>query len=157
MHRPVKENLEEYLQAAGSACAPAEMDSHLKGCRNCRGELEDMAAQARLLRELRGADDIGVAPGFYARVMAAVETSRRASGLLAFTESSFGRRFVYACLTAVILLGSYLLYTELSSHPFGNHNPVRLMVADTPRDRHFGTDQQRDREAVLMSLASYRE
>lgn len=157
MHSPIKENLEEYLQSAGSVRPPAEMGSHLEGCERCRGEVESMAAQGRLLRELRSEEDIEAAPGFYARVMAAVEARQRASGLLAFADSPFGRRFVYACLATVILLGSYLVYTERSSLPFGHHSPVRLLVADASRDSHVGADQQRDREVVLTSLASFRE
>ena len=115
-----------------------------------------MAGQARLLKDLRPDEEIEAAPGFYARVLAAVEARQRVSGLLAFTDPSFGRRFIYACLATIILLGSYLLYTERTA-PFGGQNPVRLLVADTPHERHVGTDQQRDREAVLLSLASYRE
>lgn len=157
MHRLAKEHLEEYLQAGDSAHPPRELGSHFQDCAPCRTEVGIMAAQARLVRELRSAEEIRAAPGFYARVMAAVEARRRVSGLLAFTDPSFGRRFIYACLATVILLGSYLLYTEQAASPFGDHSPVRLLAADTPSEGHVGTDQQLDRELVLLSLASYRE
>jgi len=156
MHRPAKEHLEEYLQAADSARPPRELDSHLRDCESCRAEVETMATQARLMRGLRSEEDVEAPPGFYARVMAAVEARQRASVFFAFTDPSFGRRLIYACFATIIILGSYLLYTERAV-PFGDHSPVRLLVADTPGDRHVGADQQRDREMVLLSLASYRE
>ena len=94
MHRLVKEHLEEYLQAASSARPPRELDSHFQDCAPCRTEVGIMAAQARLMRELKCAETVEASPGFYARVMAAVEARRRVSGLLAFTDPSFGRRFI---------------------------------------------------------------
>lgn len=156
MHRPVRERLEEYLQAADANLHPRELDSHLEDCDSCRAEVEVMSAQAQLLRGLRPEEETEAAPGFYARVMASVEARRRASGLLAFADPGFGRRFIYACLATVILLGSYFLYTERAV-PFGDQSPVRMLIADTPHERHVGTDQELDREAVLLSLASYRE
>ena len=156
MHKPVKERLEEYLQSAGSGYHPQELDSHLQSCDSCRAEVDIMSAQARLLHGLRPEEEIEVAPGFYARVMAAVEARRSAAGLLAFADPTFGRRFIYACLATVILLGSYFLYTERAV-PFGDQSPVRMLIADTPYERRLGTDQELDREAVLLSLASYRE
>ena len=115
-----------------------------------------MAEQARLMRRLRAEEDLEAAPGFYARVLSAVEARQKAPVLYAFTDPAFGRRLVYACLATVVILGSYLLYTEQAA-PFGNPDPVGFFAASVAGDRHVGTDQQRDREVVLVSLASYRE
>ena len=115
-----------------------------------------MAAQARLIGRLRPEEDIEATPGFYARVMASVEARRKAPVLLAFADPGFARRFIYACLATVIVLGSYLLYTERAA-PFADPGAVGFLAADTPGERHVGTDQRRDRESVLVSLASYRE
>ncbi len=156
MHGPVKEHLEEYLGAAGPPGDRPEVDSHLRGCENCQAELEAMAEQARLMRRLRAEEVFEAAPGFYARVMSAVEARQKAPVLYAFTDPAFARRLVYACLATVVVLGSYLLYTEQAA-PFGNADPVGFFAASATGDRHVGTDQQRDREVVLVSLASYRE
>ena len=156
MHGPVKEHLEDYLGAAGPPGDRPEVDSHLRGCETCRRELEAMADQARLMRWLRAEEDVEAAPGFYALVMSAVEASQKASVLQAFTDPAFARRLIYACLATVIVLGSYLLYTEQAT-PFENPDPVGFFAANAPGDRHVGTNQQRDREEVLVSLASYRE
>ena len=115
-----------------------------------------MAAQARLVRGLRSEPDIEAARGFYARVMSAVEARQRSSVLGAFTDTAFARRLIYACLATVIILGSYLLYTEQAT-PFRAPAPVRFLAAGAPDSGPVGADQQRDRERVLVSLASYRE
>jgi hypothetical protein len=118
--------------------------------------MDAMADQARLMRLLRSEEDLEAAPGFYARVMSAVEARQKAPVLQAFTDAAFARRLIYACLATVIILGSYLVYTEQAT-PFGNPDPVGFLAANVPGDSHVGTDQQRDREVVLVSLASYRE
>ena len=156
MHRPVKEHLEEFLRAAGPPGDRPETDSHLRACQNCRAELEAMAVQARLVRELRSVEELEAAPGFYARVMLAVEVRESASVLHAFTDPHFGRRFIYACLATILILGSYLVYTERAAPPAAAA-PVSFLATDVTTGAHVGTDQQRDREIVLVSLASYRE
>jgi predicted anti-sigma-YlaC factor YlaD len=156
MHGPVKERLEEYLGAAGPPGDRPEVDSHLRGCDTCRTELEAMADQARLMRRLRAEEDLEAASGFCARVMSAVEARQKAPVLHAFADPVFGRRLVYACLATVLVLGSYLVYTEQAA-PFGNPDPVGFFAANAAGDQHVGMDQQRDREVVLVSLASYRE
>ncbi len=61
MHRVIQDHLEQVLaESHAPACA-----AHLDQCDECRGEVEAMRTQARLLRQLR----VEAEPraGFYAR------------------------------------------------------------------------------------------
>ena len=156
MHKPIKERLEEYLRGAGEQGHLVEFRAHLGGCENCREEVGAMEAQARLLRVLSEAEEVEPAAGFYARVMEIIEARRVASLGDLFLEPAFERRLIFASLTAVILLGSYLFYTERVSS-FEAASPVRIMAVEPLDQGKFGADPQRDREAVLLSLASYQE
>ena len=156
MHKPIKERLEEYLRGAGEQGHLVEFRAHLGGCENCREEVGAMEAQARLLRVLSEAEEVEPAAGFYARVMEIIEARRVASLGDLFLEPAFERRLIFASLTAVILLGSYLFYTE-RSHLFEASSPVTIMAAEPLDQGKLGADPQSDREAVLLTLASYGE
>lgn len=156
MHKPIKERLEEYLRGAGEQGHLVEFRAHLGGCENCREEVRAMQAQARLLRVLGAAEEVEPAAGFYARVMEIIEARRVASPGNLFLEPAFGRRLIFASLAAVIVLGSYLFYTE-QGPAFETSSPVTIMAAEPFDQGRFGTDPQSDREAVLLSLASYTE
>jgi hypothetical protein len=155
MHRPIKERLEEYLQKAGKLRGPEEFSSHMESCQRCRREVEGMAEQARLLRLLETPEEIKPAPGFHARVMETVEARRRAPLRYAFMDPGFTRRFIYASLAAVVILGSYLVYSEQGPR-LDTSGPMSFLAAESV-ERHVGTDPQRDRDVVLLSLASYEE
>jgi anti-sigma factor RsiW len=156
MHRPVKEHLEQYLRGAGQPGEDREFDSHLAACERCRRELDLLAAQSRLLQLLAPGDEIEAPPGFYARVVTLVESRRRTPVLYDFLDPSFGRRMVYACLATLLLLGSYLVYTEQT--PLSDtSSPVTFLADDAQATGHVGDNPQRDRERVLVSLASYQE
>jgi hypothetical protein len=156
MHKPIKERLEEYLRGAGEQGHLVEFRAHLGSCGSCREEVGAMEAQARLLRVLGKAEKIEPAAGFYARVMEIIETRRVVSLGNAFLEPAFERRLIFASLAAVILLGSYLFYTE-QRPSFEASSPVTIMAAEPLDQDRFGADPQSDREAVLLSLASYQE
>ncbi len=115
-----------------------------------------MEAQARLLRVLGEAEEVEPAAGFYAHVMEIIEARRVASLGNVFLEPAFERRLIFASLTAVILLGSYLFYSERGPS-FEPSSPVRIMAVEPLDQGKLGADPQRDREAVLLSLASYQE
>ena len=73
-----------------------------------------------------------------------------------FADPGFARRLTYAALTLVIILGSYLVYLEQGpQHDVSG--PMHLMAAEPLGQTHVGADPQRDRELVLVSLASYQE
>lgn len=155
MHKPIKERLEDYLRGAGEQGYLVEFRAHLGGCENCREEVGAMEEQARLLRIL-GAEEVEPAAGFYAHVMEIIEARRVASLGSVFLEPAFERRLIFASLAAVIVLGSYLFYTERSPL-FEASSPVTIMAAEPLDHSKFGADPQSDREAVLLTLASYQE
>ena len=156
MHKAAKEHLEEYLRGAIKGGASVEFHSHLAACEACRSEVETMTAQASLLRSLAAQEEIVAAPGFCARVLSAVEARRQAPLAYAFLDPSFFHRLAYGFLTAAVLLGSYLVYTA-QTPAFQAPSPMSFLAGGPPDDPHVGYDTQRDRETVLLSLASYQE
>jgi predicted anti-sigma-YlaC factor YlaD len=142
--------LEEYL--AGRAGA----DSHFDDCKDCRSDAGEMADQARMLRLLAAAEEIEPQAGFYARLLDAIETRRNAGAWTMFADLAFARRLTYAALAVIVILGSYLVYSEREPE-FHTSSPASLLAADPMGGRQVGMDPERDREMVLVSLASYRE
>lgn len=155
MHRPTKERLEEILSAPGMR-SPAEVERHLAGCEECRQQLGRFQEQSRRLRLLRPGEEVGPAAGFYARVMDRIESQQRASMWSVFLEPAFGRRLVMATLTLILALGSLLAFRETES-AYYSAEPPEAVVAVEDHPPGLGTDTQRDRETILVTLASYRE
>jgi predicted anti-sigma-YlaC factor YlaD len=160
MHEPIRENLEEFL--AGSARQiPQEFQAHLEACEECASELRLFQTQSEMLRSLQCDADIEPRAGFYARVMERIEAHGPASIWTLLLEPSFGRRLALASATLVVLLGTYLVTTEPGDNGMAT-NPVTVAYDATtsPVDVASGADtlqQQRQRDAVLVNLASYHE
>ena len=122
-----------------------------------------------VLRSLQYDADIEPRAGFYARVMERIEARGPASIWTLLLEPSFGRRLALASATLVVLLGTYLVTTEPSYNGGYNggensiaSNPVAIAYDATTSqvDVAAGADtlqQQRQRDAVLVNLASYHE
>jgi hypothetical protein len=104
---------------------------------------------------LAAPEEIEPRAGFYARAMEAIEARRRASVWCAFADPDFGRRLSFASLAIVLVLGSYMVFTEQGPR-FEVPSPVTFMAPE-PAGHYVGADPQRDRELVLVSLASYQE
>ena len=156
MHKSVRERLEEYLRGAGEQGRLAEFSAHMGSCENCREEIGAMEAHAHLLRVLRADEEIEPRPGFYACVMEQIDARRDATIRHALVDPAFGRRVIFASLATVVVLGSYLFYVEQGS-VFEASSPVTFMAAEPPDHSHLGADPQRDREEILLTLASYEE
>ena len=162
MHKPVKDNLEEYLRGLGEASikpVPRDMEAHLASCPGCAGELSQLTSQAAALRALRAPADQEPRSGFYARVMQRIDEARATNSVWsAFLDPIFGKRLIYACATLVLLFGTYLVSTE-PGDTASNHEPtvavapVHQPAADDPDN---GTSPQ-ERDAVLVNLAAYQE
>jgi len=160
MHEPIRENLEEFLKGPARQM-PQEFQAHLEACEECAGELRLLQAQSKMLRSLQC--DAGIEPraGFYARVMERIEARGPASIWTLLLEPSFGRRLALASATLVVLLGTYLVTTEAGDNSIAS-NPVTMTSDATTAqvDVASGADtlqQQRQRDAVLVNLASYHE
>ena len=154
MHGLIREYLEEELQGVPGKQVPAEVERHLRGCEACRDELTGMREQTSLLRKLRVSEPPEQSPGFYARVLERIEARRTGSIWNAFLDPIFGRRLVATSLALVVLLGGYLAFTETSATP--SATPVAI-IADQDHPPGLGEDRQRDRDTMLVTLASYHE
>ncbi len=165
MHEPIRDNLEEYLRGSASKISQ-DFQAHLEACEDCAGELREIETQADLLHALRPGEEIEPGAGFYARVMDRIESQGRASIWSVLLEPAFGRRLAVACATLVVLLGTYFVANELSEPIVA----VAPTVATTiPASQDLGAQssdsqatedsvqQQRQRDAVLVNLASFHE
>ncbi len=166
MHEPIRDNLEEYLKGSPSKISQ-DFHAHLEACQDCAGELREMEAQAELLQALRSGKEIEPSAGFYARVMDRIETQGRASIWSLLLEPAFGRRLAVACATVVVLLGTYFVATELSEPMVAVAPTVATSMpssadlsapssVEQAADRN-SVQQQRQRDAVLVNLASFHE
>lgn len=143
MHQLIREHLEEYLKHSD---VPAEFHTHLGECGECTGELRSLEAQSHLLRSL-GAPDVEPRPGFYARVLERIE-AQPASIWSVFLDRKFGFRLAVASAALIALLATYLVTSEPSG-PESASAPV-VVSTDIPQ-------QQQQRDAVLVDLASYHQ
>jgi predicted anti-sigma-YlaC factor YlaD len=153
MHRLIKDHLEEHLNGAPETPFPDDCEQHLKTCEECRDELNVMQEQAYLVRVLRAGRDVEPRPGFYGRVMERIEAQQRASVWSVFLEPVFGRRLVLASLTLILVLSGYLAFTE-GGNSYASPGPEAIMAQDPP---DLGRDTQRDRDTILVTLATYQE
>jgi len=152
MHGLIRERLEDYL--GGAPGRAPEVEEHLRDCEQCREELSWMQDQARLLHVLAPSRPMDPTPGFYARVLGRIDSERRPSFWDAFLEPAFGRRLLATSLMLVCLLGGYLAFTEAANEAPAT-TPEAVMAAEHPPG--LGSNVDRDRETVLVSLATYRE
>ncbi len=161
MHEPIRENLEEFLKGAAQTM-PQEFQAHLEACEACAAELRSLETQSKMLQSLRCDADIEPRAGFYARVMERIEARGPASIWSLLLEPSFGRRLALASATLVVLLGTYLVTSESGYYSNDSSiasNPVVYDATSSQVDV-AGSDtlqQQRQRDAVLVNLASYHE
>ncbi len=154
MHRLARQRLEEFLSAPDLRL-PAELEQHLAGCEECRREWRLFADQAQWLQLLGAGERVQPAPGFYARVLHRIETQQRGSLWNVFLEPVFGWRMVIAMLTLTLAVGSVLAFREGDNADAAPAPEAIMAVEDHPPG--LGTDLQRDRETILVTLASYRE
>jgi hypothetical protein len=160
MHQPIRDNLEEYLKGS-TRQVPQAFHAHLVACEECASELRLLETQANMLRSLRAVTDVGPQPGFYARLMERIEEQGRSSVWSVFLQPIFGRRLAIASATLVVLLGTYLVTTELGDRdvaaaPAVATDTVSVSAAGVG-DRPDSLQQQRQRDAVLVDLASFHE
>jgi hypothetical protein len=165
MHQEIRHNLEDYLRdddyRKGSGLElPKEFHTHLGECGECSQELKALETQSQLLRSLRVPQEIEPRAGFYARVRERIER-QPASIWSAFLERKFGFRLAVASAVLVALLGAYLVTSE-SNEPELAPTPA-VVSTDVPRapeasrQREDGAQQQQQRDAVLVDLASYHQ
>lgn len=151
MHEPLTGRLEQCLQGDRFA----EVDEHLRICEECRAEWESMSRQSRLLQVLRAPREFDPDAGFYARVLSRIE-SQQVSIWKIFGESLFAKRLAVASLAFALLTGTVLVSSNMPSEMVNSAAP-EVMLADTDYAQHLGSNPERDREVVLVNLASFGE
>jgi len=154
MHEPVLGHLEEYLKFRKPI---VEVESHLRGCAECREELGYMMRQSELFGVLRPPANIEPGVGFYSRVMNLVESQAKPSIWNLFGDSLFGKRLAYASMSLLVLLGTYFVSSQPVDEVVGSGAPEVILAGDEQAGPPIGADPQRDREAVLVNLATYQQ
>ncbi len=155
MHEPVLARLEEYLESREPI---AEVEAHLRSCAECREELKEMRRlQAGLFEVFRAPGNIEPRAGFYARVMNQIESQTRPSIWNLFGESLFAKRLAYASMSLVVLLGTYFVSSQPAEETVASGAPEAILAGDEQTGPPIGADPQRDRETVLVNLATYQQ
>jgi anti-sigma factor RsiW len=154
MHGLIREHLEEALQDAADRPASEEVARHLSGCQACRDEVRGMREQNRVLRSLRAEDTPEAAPGFYARVLERIDAQGSPSIWSAFLDPIFDRRVFAVSLALAVVLGGFLVFSEATIAPPASAGAI-VEMQDHPAG--LGQDRQRDRDTMLIALATYRE
>jgi anti-sigma factor RsiW len=155
MHGLIRGRLEEYLKGVPDKKVPQEFEQHLRECDSCREEVSWMQEQSRVLRALAAPRDIEPAAGFYARVLNRIEAQQSTSIWSVFLDPIFGRRLVATSLTVAVLLGGYVAFREVANPPSVNDAEAIIAVQEHPPG--LGQDRQRDRDTILVTLATYNE
>jgi len=153
MHGPIEKSLEVYLAGAAT---PGEFHQHMAACPDCRQAVEKMSAQAQAIRTLRPPEGVEPKPGFYARVRESIEARQRNSMWSVFLQPGFSRRLAMASVALLVLLG----LSMMSSDPLmelGPDSPEAILAQDDAPPIMVGFDQDMDREAVLVNLATFQE
>jgi len=152
MHEPLKGRVEEYLHGKHLP----DVEHHLAQCSSCKAEITEMKRHSELFQSLKATKEMDLDAAFYARVMSRIETQAKPSIWNVFGESIFAKRLAYASLAFVILLGTFLVSSTESEQQLANSSPEVLM-SDDPHPQEVGADLQKDREAILVNLATYQE
>jgi|YNPBryunderm2012_1023409.scaffolds.fasta_scaffold00047_31 anti-sigma factor RsiW len=150
MHQVIRERLEELL--AGTWQPDSTVELHLEACVECRREVEGYRKLTQWMRTLRCEHEMAPAPGFYNRVWERVEARRRTSVWTALLDPAFAWRLAAGSLIALLLIGSFVLM-----HQAEPPEPAVTIIAVQEHPSDLGMDPDRDRQTVLVTLATYRE
>jgi hypothetical protein len=161
MHRIVRERLEEVLPATLESAELQDVANHLRECAECRRELSDMQQCCELVHVLRPPENVEPRPGFYGRLLDAID-SQRPSPWSIFLDRHFARRLVYAALTGLVLMGTYLISNEriVEAPSIAGASPEIIMAHDPGESAQAAdADEQRasDRDRILVQLATYNQ
>ncbi|MGI8741924.1 MAG: zf-HC2 domain-containing protein [Bryobacteraceae bacterium] len=159
MHQPIRDHLEAYLRDSEDRRIPREFHAHLAACPSCEADLRGVANHALQLRDFRRAEQLEPRGGFYARVLNRIEEQRASSSFWSlFLEPALGKRLAYACGALVLVLGTYLVSTEPGTQMGGQNQDQNVVISQSqPSSGMDETIQPRDRDAVLVNLASFQE
>jgi anti-sigma factor RsiW len=155
MHREIEDGLEDFL--AGTAdpngCGPIE--THLRGCAECRQEVESMREMSELFSSLRSPDPPVPDAGFYARVNILIERQRPVPFWTGLLDPFFGRRLALASLLVLATLGTVLVSRETGAYAPG---PTPEMILAAEQDAPaVESGPLLDRDQMLYTLVSHHQ
>ena len=154
MHQPKQGSLEGFLAGSLDPQAMQEIHRHLSTCSECREWVEALRRQSEMLRTLRAPEDAPeVQAGFYARIVARIESQIRPSIWSLFLQPAFARRLLYSSLLLVVLMGSLILTTPRAQVVSASTPEGILSQEQYPPA--YGTDVDKGRDVVLVNLATY--
>jgi anti-sigma factor RsiW len=151
MHAVVMESLEEYLSGTLKPAALRDIEAHLSDCETCRLQVTGMRQVSEWFGALKAEEELGPAPGFYARVMRQVGHRQAVPSFAGFfaLDFAFGRRLVFASLVTLAALGGYLV-THESEYPTGLSPEAVMAQQDSPAYESAGAQ-----ENMLATMTSY--
>lgn len=155
MHRPIEDSLEIYLRGDAAPERLSAFHEHLAGCAACRRQVQRMEEQSRMIRTLAPPQTVEPRAGFYARVMESIEARRNSSMWAFFLQPSFSFRLVMASTVLLVLLAASMM----SSDPVMelNASSPEAILASEDVAREVGFDQDEDRDAILVNLATFED
>jgi hypothetical protein len=115
-----------------------------------------MRAQNLLFRTLQNNREMDPSGGFYARVMGRIDSQPKPSPWALFGESIFAKRLAYASAAFLILLGSFFISSDPSGVSAASEPEAILAGHEAPEPVSM-EDPQKDREAILVNLATYKQ
>jgi hypothetical protein len=152
MDQPIRKRLEDYLSGMDEA-SRRDFEAELARDQRTLDEVRIMRQHAELLRTLRAPEEVDPAPGFYARVMDRIESQRPVSVWDVFLQPVFARRVAYVSLALLLVFGFLTVSAEME--PEVVSASPEAILAERPVSPALGRDQERDREVVLVNLATY--
>lgn len=171
--KPLEEGLEGIIESGRLPDPQTPVGAFLHSNPSARQEVTDMMDLSRLIREnfvlsQEERDSVEPAPGFYARVLARIESQAVPPSIWNFFLEPFSMRLVYASLALAILLfaatvfdGTPAAEPELASSDTiqsteGPALPTAILASDSDGFPMVESkNQDEDRSATLMQLTTY--
>lgn len=116
-------------------------------------EVQLMCDHARFLRDMRCPDEVQLRPGFAARVMARIEAEKPSSIWDLFVSPVLAKQLAFASLVLMAMLAGFVVARSAEQTMLAVQTQRVLMEKEHPVD--LGVDPVRDRQNMLVTLASY--
>jgi predicted anti-sigma-YlaC factor YlaD len=155
MHEIVREYLEEHLRSKETSGRLSDFHAHLSICGPCREMVKRMEETSQLFDVLRLRAEQEPGPGFYVRVMNRIDAEKRPSAWSLLLDPIFGKRLVYASLTVVVLLGTYMFSSENAE--MANASGPEVILSNQGSTATVAPAAEGDRDVILVNLATYKD
>ena len=151
----IRERLEDYLRQSPGKKLPLQFEEHLRSCEACREELSWMQEQSQMLHVLAPARRWSRRPASMRACSERIETAADPVdvGLAAGTRFRAPYRSDFARRWPAFWAGIWPSRSRVS--PPRPDAEAIIAVEDHPPN--LGVDRQRDRDTMLVTLATYNE